>query len=236
MKRRVLSSVLAMGCAALLAGASVASAGTLDQQLETSQTSWIDWAVGDPLVNAQTLTAGISGRLDQVEVPVDKYTPNCGAAPRDLTVEIRSVDGAGTPAQSILGTADIPLAAIPEDRVGPPLAMSEAVLTAPVTVARGTQYAIVLKSTGAAGCIAWYSDPMGSYSRGQAFGSGNSGATFVPRAGSDFPFRTYVVPTPPGSSGERAAALKKCRKKARKHDWSHKQRKKCKKKARRLPV
>jgi hypothetical protein len=34
----------------------------------------------------------------------------------------------------------------------------------------------------------------------------------------------------------RAAALKKCKKKAKKHDWSHKRLKKCKKKARLLPV
>jgi CSLREA domain-containing protein len=53
--------------------------------------------------------------------------------------------------------------------------------------------------------------------------------------------RPIVTPpqsTPPavGPTGERAAALKKCKTKAKKKNWSKKQLKKCKRKARRLPV
>jgi hypothetical protein len=41
---------------------------------------------------------------------------------------------------------------------------------------------------------------------------------------------------PTGATGQRAAALKKCKKRAHKHHWSHKRLKKCKKMARLLPV
>jgi hypothetical protein len=37
-------------------------------------------------------------------------------------------------------------------------------------------------------------------------------------------------------TGQRAAALAKCKKRALKHNWSHKRLKKCKKKANLLPV
>ena len=42
--------------------------------------------------------------------------------------------------------------------------------------------------------------------------------------------------TPQLATGERAAALKKCKKKAKKKDWTKKRLRKCKKKANRLPV
>lgn len=46
-----------------------------------------------------------------------------------------------------------------------------------------------------------------------------------------------ATPTPPPSNtGQRAAALAKCKKRARKHHWSHKRLRKCKKKARLLPI
>ncbi len=48
----------------------------------------------------------------------------------------------------------------------------------------------------------------------------------------DFAFKTYVAPVTSASpTGQRAAALKKCKKK-----HSHRARKKCKKKAKLLPV
>jgi hypothetical protein len=40
----------------------------------------------------------------------------------------------------------------------------------------------------------------------------------------------------PGLTGKRAAALKRCKKKAKKHDWSKKKRKKCRKRANKLPL
>ena len=43
-------------------------------------------------------------------------------------------------------------------------------------------------------------------------------------------------PAPPALTGQRAAALKKCKKKAKKKDWTKKKLQKCKKKARLLPV
>jgi hypothetical protein len=45
-----------------------------------------------------------------------------------------------------------------------------------------------------------------------------------------------VASTPTGPAGQRSAALKKCKKKAKRKDWTKKQLKKCNKKARLLPV
>ena len=43
-------------------------------------------------------------------------------------------------------------------------------------------------------------------------------------------------PAQPGPTGRRAAALKKCKKKAKKNHWTKKRLKKCKRKASKLPV
>jgi hypothetical protein len=56
----------------------------------------------------------------------------------------------------------------------------------------------------------------------------------------DNAFKTYVAPTSPPTStaptGQRAAALAKCKKRAHKHRWSHKRLRKCKRQARLLPL
>jgi hypothetical protein len=52
-------------------------------------------------------------------------------------------------------------------------------------------------------------------------------------------FATAAIPpspAPPGPTGQRAAALKSCKKRAQKHHWSHKRLKKCKKNANLLPI
>ena len=57
-------------------------------------------------------------------------------------------------------------------------------------------------------------------------------SSWNPDPTSDLAFKTYVVPTPhPASTGQRAAALKKCKKK-----HSARARKKCRKKANLLPL
>ena len=45
-----------------------------------------------------------------------------------------------------------------------------------------------------------------------------------------------IASTPPRPTGQRAAALASCKKRAHKHHWSHKRLKKCKKKANLLPL
>ena len=45
-----------------------------------------------------------------------------------------------------------------------------------------------------------------------------------------------LTPPPAGATGQRAAALKKCKRKAKKKHWTKKKLRKCKKKAKKLPV
>ena len=65
----------------------------------------------------------------------------------------------------------------------------------------------------------------------------------VPVGPPDFAFKTYVVPAPPQTptgatppTGQRAAALASCKKRAHKHNWSKKRLKKCKRRALLLPI
>jgi hypothetical protein len=56
----------------------------------------------------------------------------------------------------------------------------------------------------------------------------------TPPAATPTPTAPLATPSPP--TGQRAGALKNCKKKANQKDWTKKKLKKCKKKARLLPV
>ena len=49
-------------------------------------------------------------------------------------------------------------------------------------------------------------------------------------------FQLTIADVPTNPTGQRAAALKKCKKRANKHHWSNKRLRKCKKQANLLPV
>src|SRR5262249_32060496 len=101
------------------------------------------------------------------------------------------------------------------------------------SVTAGTKYAIVVYSPGAFGDAvgAWYqnSDVYPGGSLFENLGSLPPGGTWTDLL-EDLAFKTYVAPTPP-PTGQRAAALKRCKKKR-----SARARKKCKKRANLLPV
>jgi hypothetical protein len=225
--------------AVLLLGATAsASAGTLDQQQTSSNTNA---GIFSSVSGAQTFTAGITGGLDRADLLLSALTP----IPEPLTVEIRNAS-AGEPGTSVLASGSIPNSAI-----GPnPPAFVPVTFATPAAVTAGTRYTLVAYTTHAVNdSLGWYyqsdTDP---YSRGALFSGGGP----VPPVGpwndqegdDDFGFKTYVAPAPPSpaspstptSTGQRAAALKKCKKKAKKKHWSKKKLKKCKKKARLLPV
>lgn len=212
--------ILAGGAFMLAPGAALA--GTLDQQQTDhggttanihSISSW-----------AQTFTAGLSGGLDQV----DLYLSTHGTPVDPLDVEIRDVSG-GVPGNTILAGHIVPASGIPATQAFVPINFAS-----PAPVVAGTQYAIV----------AYSSTSGGNYFQWRASASANAypaGAAFAdpvsPPNGNwsslspvqDVAFRTYVVPTTP--TGQRAVALKKCKKKRTK-----KARRKCRKKANLLPV
>jgi hypothetical protein len=224
--RATASAILASAFCAL--APSVASAGTLDQQ--QTGTSGTPYGADSVLSVAQTFTAGIGGGLDRADLHL--RTVGTPAAP--LTVEIRDASG-GTPGSTVLASASVPASAVSPS----PGAYVPISFTPSAAVVAGTQYAIVAYSSAAApNFYGWSTSFANLYAGGNGFftsnsppsGSWNSLQSFL-----DFTFTTYVAPTP-AISGERAAALATCKRRAHKHHWSHKRLKGCKKDANRLPV
>jgi hypothetical protein len=170
-----------------------AGAGTLDQSQPVI--SNVGVFVSNQYHVAQTFTAGIGGRLDQVDVAVSR----AGASTQPLQVEIRAVTG-GAPsnapalASAAVAAASIPLSANPSF-VSVPFA-------SPASVDAGTQYAIVVStsSCGFVNCYVWGAGPTGSsYASGSGFQSGDSGATWPPLnafGSTDLAFKTYVARVP----------------------------------------
>ena len=226
--------ITAVAAAAALIPAAGASAGTLDQQQTISNFGGLQVDSGNS--KAQTFTAGITGQLDQVDLALSGMSVTT-----PLTVQIR--DGSATaPGDTVLAGASVPTTAVTSSESFVPITF-----TSPASVTAGTQYSIVaLNGSPPVSGWFWYSGqaaPDSAYVGGKLYGVMNGTGTGPWAEGNpqaDFEFKTYVVPPPPpdpgggsGTSptGERAAALKKCKKKR-----SKKAKKKCKKKAKKKPV
>jgi hypothetical protein len=190
MRRFSLASLAAAAMTALLlTSAAPASAGTLDQQ-QTSQNSSI--GLSSSQSPAQTFTAGISGRLDRVDLWLEKSA----TLPSPVTVEIRNTSAA-EPGNTVLAAASVPDSAIGLS----PGSFVAITFAAPPPVAVGTQYAIVAYNS--ANVARWrYQNTGNPYSRGAAFVSGDDlppdmGFSEIP--GADMAFKTYVLtPQPTG--------------------------------------
>ena len=170
-----------------------AGAGTLDQSQPVI--SNVGVFVSNQFHVAQTFTAGIGGRLDQVDVAVSR----AGASTQPLKVEIRAVTGGAPSNAPALSSATVAAASIPLSS-SPGFVSVPFASPAPVTA--GTQYAIVVStaSCGFANCYVWGAGPVGSsYAAGAGFGSGDSGATWTPLnafGSMDMAFKTYVARVP----------------------------------------
>jgi hypothetical protein len=200
-----------------------ALAGTLDQQQTGTSSSYASTSSSGS--NTQTFTAGLSGGIDQVDLSL--AAPATPTAP--LTVEIRDVSG-GLPGNTVLASQSVSASSVSTTPAFVPISFAS-----PATVASGTQYAIVAySSTPISNSYRWFlsaaDDP---YAGGAAFYATSSppSSAWIPTAGGDFAFKTYVAPPGTTLTGQRAAALKKCKKK-----HSKKARKKCRNKANLLPV
>ena len=220
--RRGALGTLVVACAACALTPGIALAGTLDQQQPGNNGTYngIDSSVSF----AQSFTAGVSGGLDQVDLYLS--APPTPASP--LNVEIRDFY-VGAPGGIVLASHSLPASSFSAGFVSVKFAT-------PAPVVAGTQYAIVAyTSSPGSNPYLWFETTTNPYAGGNKFAgtSPPSLGTWTPFAGTDFAFKTYVVPpvtTPATSTGQRAAALKKCKKK---HGA---RRKKCKKKANLLPV
>ena len=229
--------ITAVATAAVLIPAAGASAGTLDQQQTLSNFGGLQ--VDSSHSKAQTFTAGLTGQLDQVDLALSGMSVTT-----PLTVQIR--DGSATaPGDTVLASASVPTSAVTSSESFVPITIAS-----PASVTAGTQYSIVaLNDSPAISGWFWYAGitaTASAYEGGRLYSSPNgppgTGPWFEGNTMADFEFKTYVTPPPPpgtgGSgtgaapaTGERAAALKKCKKKR-----SQKAKKKCRKKAKLLPV
>jgi hypothetical protein len=219
--RRVLPAVLALGVLGI-----AAPTASAEETLAASCEPPRDFASSGWDYGTQGFTPQLGGPLTRAEVDIAK-----SAATADYVVEIRTVDGLGIPTDTVLATATVANASVP---VGDSLISAS--FSNPATVAAGQEYALVV-SPGA--------DPAGGV--GYRIGDPCPGdiafrevadpwSTFV---GFDMVFRVFVTPsvtppTPPAPlatssppTSQRAAAIKKCKKKFPKGP----KRKKCIKKA-----
>jgi hypothetical protein len=206
-----------------LLGPGTALAGTQDQQQAQHDGGMLGTANGTAQNQAQTFTAGVSGGVDQVDLDLRQLSTLV-----PLTVQIRNV-AAGAPGTTVLAGGSVPSAGAAD------IAFVPIHFAAPAPVVAGTQYAIVAFVADTPGAWSWgHSAAANPYTGGGAFtntGPPPPSNSWSPDA-TDLAFKTYVVPSAAtGPTGQRAAALKKCKKK-----HSHKKRKKCKKRAKKLPV
>ena len=223
--RSLHSSVFAaMVVAASLLVPSLAMAGTLDQQQPTVAPMALNAHSTQSV--AQTFTAGLSGKLDQVDLNLNMS----GSPPVPLIVELREVSG-GLPGGAILASQSVLSSGVV---AFPGSGWVSFAFPTPAPVTAGTQYAIVAHSAAVFPETYAWSQGMGTdpYAGGAAYLASPPTAPWmpVPVGPPDFAFKTYVVPLPP-PTGQRAAALKKCKKK-----HSKRARRKCRMRARLLPV
>ena len=223
-KRRgaVGAATFVVACAACLLAPGFALAGTLDQQ--QTQISSSAFSIGMNQTVAQTFTAGITGKIDEVDLHLGYLVAPTAA----LTVEIQSASG-GVPTGTALASSSIPTSAVTSSSAFIPVTF-----TSQASVAAGTQYAIVASSTTPAVNTWEWTDAASTnpYPGGTALYAPPGSSAWANDTTADLTFKTYVVPSPPvpspstGPTGQQGAALKKCKKKR-----SHQKRRKCKKRA-----
>ena len=186
----------------------------------------------------QTFTALNTGQLTSATVNVNKVGQPTPSQPDAVfSMQIRPVDRSGVPeesAASAIATESVPAPALTGFR---PLTAN---FSSPASVVAGQQYALVVErtadvfgvGTAAVPCAGdmWVTNP------GLVWGLGPSAdLAFAIRVNAVEPKPPPTQPNTTAPTGQRAAALKKCKKKFP-GKAKAKKRKKCKKKANLLPV
>jgi hypothetical protein len=235
----------AAGVCLALSMPSLAAAGTLDQSQPTNAGS--DAFFGGQQLLAQIITVGLTGNLDQVDLNLRVTTPGTGTCSpgSGAIVTIRTVT-AGVPSNTILASGIVPPASVPVNAFD----FVSFAIVPPTPVIPGSQLAIVAAApdssctSAAYQAYGWGSASGNPYAGGASFFKAPAMA-WQPEGTYDFAFRTFVAtpevaapeaqasaaPAPTTATGERAAALAKCKKK-----HSKKKRRKCRRAANLLPV
>jgi len=137
---------------------------------------------------AQTLRAGLTAQLSQVDLLLLRRSPDITAP---VEVQIRAVDSAGRPTETVLAHGST-TATIPVDRAQPGwLSVS---LDAPLPLLAGQHVAIFPTSEPSASgaCYEWPSAGLDQYTGGSLSLTHDLGATFALEGGKDAAFRTWV--------------------------------------------
>ncbi len=193
---RMAGTVGAIAALALLTAPAAASAnGTLDQQQERT-----DDAVGGDGDVAQTFTAGLTGKLSEVELFLGKPLGLGKSGLGSLEIQIRNVEATGEPGAEVL--AEQPLAATGHAE------WRSIVFSAPAQVLSGTKYAILVFEPTHTNGFQWSGGDGNPYPQGAAW-SNHPSDVFLPPSGPweelfasdglDFAFKTYVEPALPTS-------------------------------------
>jgi hypothetical protein len=192
--------------------AALLAAGAIDQAQEvlgSSRGLIGTYDTGSNVKQGQTFTAGASGNLDQVDLPI-RVVGNPGVA---LTVEILSLGGGGLPA-TVLASATVLQGSVPACNTTDCISLQPSSdfttfsfvsipFSAPAAVSAGTSYAIAASATGAQLDI--YGDIIGRTANRYEWAgtsdftvySGGDGVAFIDGTGwypsnSERAFRTYV--------------------------------------------
>ena len=176
---------------ALVPPAAAHAAGTLDQQQTdtASNPAYIESIdAGAVTINeshAQTFTAGVSGRLEPVDLPL------AGGAADPLIVEIRDTTG-GAPG-AVLVSASVPASSVPDQG----FQWVAITFDAPASVRSGTQYAIVAHTVdGWPGGYAWFGSQGDTYAGGGAWSNLTTSPSFTAHWAGGFDdqaFKTFVT-------------------------------------------
>src|SRR4051794_33489841 len=182
--RFAVGAMLLSGALVVPSGATLA-ADAVDQSYIATGTS--DFVSGT-LLQAQVLTAGVTGSLNRVDVQVARFD---GSGP--LTVAIETV-AAGAPTGTVLASASVAADAVAAD--GSFRLLSVALPGRLVTA--GTEYAIVLAARSASNDAAWLwrTTRSGAYAGGSAAQGNATTNVWTILGQSDRTFTTYVDSTP----------------------------------------
>lgn len=139
---------------------------------------------------AQTFTAGVSGALVEVALPVQ-----C-ASDATLRLEIQTAAADGRPTGTSLAAQAVAGSTLPTYSRG--AAFRRIAFGAPAPITAGTLYAIVASATSPSGSgCHWYIGPLGDpYPRGAGYGRSSTTWNRFPQTRNDFGFRTVVAPGP----------------------------------------
>lgn len=188
--RRHLRVALAtvVGVFVFAAASSAAASGVLDQSQET-QTDLSGVSLVGSQFAVQTLTAGRSGLLDQVDLLLTRY-----GSPGNVTVEIRASQS-GTPTGAVLAFGTVVEASLDGDPYT--FEWVSVVLSPAPLVTSGNEYAIILRDAGGAifpsDYVVWANAAANPYARGMALTTTDGGVSWYPSPTTDFAFRTYVA-------------------------------------------